>query len=206
MHLLTRKTTKSTLTTSNSPKTPSKASSKMSEKQKQTIQIDKMDKEFLDAIIKAGAEKINACIQCGTCTSSCPSGRRTAFRTRQLMRKAILGQRDEILSDKDLWLCTTCYTCLERCPRGVDPTDVILAMRRMAVQAGNMLDQHKRVAGLVIKYGHAVPIDEATRKLRASMGLGENPPTVHSHPDALKEVQEIIKKKGFDKLVCYEWK
>ncbi|MEM2102010.1 MAG: CoB--CoM heterodisulfide reductase subunit C [Candidatus Bathyarchaeia archaeon] len=178
----------------------------MNEKPKPPVQIDKMDKEFLDTIIKAGAEKINVCIQCGTCTSSCPSGRRTALKTRQLMRKGLLGLKDEILNDKDLWLCTTCYTCLERCPRGVDPTDVILTMRRMAVQAGNMLDPHKRVAGLVIKFGHAVPIDEATRKLRTTMNLGENPPTVHAYPEALKEVQEIIRKKGFDKLVCYEWK
>lgn len=117
-----------------------------------------------------------------------------------------MGFRDEVLSDKDLWLCTTCYTCLERCPRGVDPTDVVLAIRNMAVKAGYMLDRHKMVAGLVLKHGHAVPIDEANRKLRASLGLGEVPPTTHMFKDSLVEVQEIIKKTGFDKLIGFEWK
>jgi len=174
--------------------------------QKTVVRLDELDIGFAEAVAKAGGEKINLCIQCGTCTASCPSGRRTAFRTRQIMRRALLGFRDEVLSDKDLWLCTTCYTCLERCPRGVDPTDIILAIRNMAVKAGHMLDRHKMVAGLVLKHGHAVPIDEANRKLRASLGLGEVPPTTHMFKDGLVEVQEIIKKTGFDKLIGFEWK
>jgi len=117
-----------------------------------------------------------------------------------------MGFRDAVLSDKDLWLCTTCYTCLERCPRGVDPTDVIIALRNMAVEAGHMLDQHKTVAGLFVKYGHAVPTNEANQKLRASLGLSETPPTTHMFKDALHEIQEIVKKTKFDKLIGLEGK
>ena len=179
---------------------------KMAEPKKTIIRLDELETQFAEAVKKAGGEKINLCIQCGTCTASCPMGRRTAFRTRQLIRRALLGFRDEVLSDKDLWLCTTCYTCLERCPRGVDPTDVILAIRTMAVKSGHMLDNHKRVASFVIGQGHAIPIDDANRKLRVSLGLKELPPTTHAHKDALAEVQQIAKKMGFDKLVGYEWK
>jgi heterodisulfide reductase subunit C len=179
---------------------------KTTEPKKNVICLDELDTQFAEAVAKAGGEKINLCIQCGTCTASCPMGRRTAFRTRQLIRRALLGFRDEVLSDKDLWLCTTCYTCLERCPRGVDPTDVILAIRTMAVKSGHMLDAHKRVAGFVLGQGHAIPIDETNKKTRVSLGLKELPPTTHSHKDALAEVQQITKKMGFDKLVCYEWK
>jgi heterodisulfide reductase subunit C len=178
----------------------------VAESQKKVLKLDESDMGFSEAVAKAGGEKINSCIQCGTCTASCPSGRRTAFRTRQLIRRALLGLRESVLSDKDLWLCTTCYTCLERCPRGVDPTDVILAMRTMAVQSGHMLDRHKTVASLVLKSGHAVPIDENNRKTRISLGLPEVPPTTHKFNDALAEVQAVVKKTGFDKLVCYEWK
>jgi heterodisulfide reductase subunit C len=76
----------------------------------------------------------------------------------------------------------------------------------MAVKSGHMLDRHKAVAGFVLGQGHAIPIDEANRKLRLSLGLKELPPTTHAHKDALAEVQQIAKKTGFDKLVCYEWK
>jgi len=178
----------------------------VTEPQKKVIRLETLDPSFSEAVSKAGGEKINLCIQCGTCTASCPSGRRTAFRTRQLIRRAVLGLKESVLSDKDLWLCTTCYTCLERCPRGVDPTDVILAMRTMAVQSGHMLDRHKLVASLVMKSGHAVPIDDANRKTRTSLGLSELPPTTHTHGDALAEVQTVVKKTAFDKLVGYEWK
>jgi len=178
----------------------------MAETQKNVIRLDELDLGFAEAVAKAGGEKINLCIQCGTCTASCPSGRRTAFRTRQLIRRALLGFRDSVLSDKDLWLCTTCYTCLERCPRGVDPTDVILAIRTMAVEAGHMLDRHKMVASLALTHGHAVPIDDGNRKLRVSLGLSEVPPTTHMFKEALAEVQEIAKKTGFDKLVGHQWK
>lgn len=178
----------------------------MAEPQKKPIRLNELDTGFAEAVAKAGGEKINQCIQCGTCTASCPSGRRTAFRTRQLIRRAVLGLKEPVLSDKDLWLCTTCYTCLERCPRGVDPTDVILALRTMAVQSGHMLDRHKQVASLAMKSGHAVPIDDANRKTRVALGLPEVPPTTHKSADALKEVQQVMKKTGFDKLVGYEWK
>lgn len=177
----------------------------MAKPKKDIIRLDELDRDFAKAVAKAGGEKINLCIQCGTCTASCPSGRRTAFRTRQLIRRAMLGFRDEVLSDKDLWLCTTCFTCLERCPRGVDPTDVIIALRNMAVEAGYMLGQHKYVSSLFVKYGHAVPINEENRKLRASLGLSEIPPTTHKHKKALDEVQDIVKKTGFDRLIGFEW-
>jgi len=173
--------------------------------QKNLVQLDELDMKFVEAVAKAGGEKINFCIQCGTCSASCPSGHRTAFRTRLLIRRALLGLRDKVLSEKDLWLCTTCYTCLERCPRGVDPTDVILALRNMAVEAGYMLDKHKYVSSLFVKYGHVVPINEENRKLRASLGLSEVPPTTHKFKEALHEVQGIVKKTGFDKLIGFRW-
>ncbi len=176
------------------------------ELQKKIVKLDELDMDFSDAVERAGGDKIYRCIQCGTCTASCPSGRRTAFRTRQLIRRALLGFRENVLSDKDLWLCTTCFTCLERCPREVDPTDVILAMRNLAIQSGHMLDRHRLVAGLLLRSGHAVPIDKASMKLRLSLGLTEVPPTTHMFSDALTEVQIIMKKTNFDKLVRHEWK
>jgi heterodisulfide reductase subunit C len=76
----------------------------------------------------------------------------------------------------------------------------------MAVKAGYMLDRHKLVSSFVLKSGHAVPINDSNRKLRADLGLSEVPPTTHMFKEALSEVQEIVKKTGFDKLVGFEWK
>ena len=83
------------------------------------ISNEDIDPDFVDKIVEAGASRIRTCIQCGTCSAVCPSGQRTAFRTRETIRKALLGLKNEVLASSDLWLCTTCYACLERCPRQI---------------------------------------------------------------------------------------
>lgn len=160
-----------------------------------------MDEGFIKQILATGGESIKKCFQCGTCTGSCPSGRVTAFRTRKLIRKALLGLRKEVLTSDDLWLCTTCYTCYERCPRGVNAPAVILAIRNIAVREGIMADAHRRTAVNVIKGGHVFPLDEERKVLRKSLNLPEAPPTTLKFPKALHEVQTIIKTTGFDNLV-----
>ncbi len=168
---------------------------------RETIGNESIDAKFVDRIVEAGADRIRTCIQCGTCSSVCPSGRRTAFRTRELMRKALLGLKDEVLSSPDLWLCATCLTCLERCPRQIKVTDAIIIMRNMAVDEGYMLPQHRKTSQKLLETGHAVPIDQANRDMRKELGLQEIPPTVHSHEKALNDVKEIMNRTGFKKLI-----
>jgi heterodisulfide reductase subunit C len=168
---------------------------------RETIYDEAIDPDFIDAIVDAGADRIRTCIQCGTCSSVCPSGRRTAFRTRELMRKALLGLREEVLSSPDLWLCATCFTCLERCPRQIKVTDAIIIMRNMAVAEGFMLPQHRKSSQKLLETGHAVPIDDANRAIRKDLGLKEIPPTVHSSEEALEDVKKIMERTGFKKLI-----
>lgn len=168
---------------------------------RETIHSDAIDPEFVDKIVEAGADRIRTCIQCGTCSSVCPSGRRTAFRTRELIRKALLGLKDEVLSSPDLWLCATCLTCLERCPRQIKVTDAIIIMRNMAADEGFMLPQHKKASKKLLETGHAVPLDAANQEMRKELGLQEVPPTVHSHKDALNDVKTIMERTGFKKLI-----
>lgn len=158
--------------------------------------------EFTKEAIKEGAKTVTLCFQCGTCTGSCPSGRHTAFRTRKLLRKVQLGFKDEVLPSDDLWLCTTCYTCYERCPRGVEIVDIIMALRNMAVRSGYMAQAHKNTVGMLIKTGHTVPIDDKFKNLRKSMGLPELPPTTLSDNKALEEVQKIVTLCGLDKIIA----
>jgi heterodisulfide reductase subunit C len=165
------------------------------------IDNEDIDTEFVDNIVRAGADRIRTCIQCGTCTSVCPSGRQTAFRTRELMRKALLGLKDEVLSSPDLWFCTTCYACLERCPRQIKVTDAIIIMRNMAVKHGFMLPEHKKASQKLLSTGHAVPIDDANQEIRKDLELEELPPTTHSNKKALEQVQAILKQTGFKDLI-----
>jgi len=117
--------------------------------------------------VDAGLEEIRACINCGTCTGSCPSGRRTAYRTRSAIRRALTGD-DSVLKDIDIWLCSTCYYCYERCPRNIPVTDMIIKLRNIAVEEGYILDAHFSLAtNIFLKTGHGVPANgEENKKWR----------------------------------------
>jgi len=125
--------------------------------------IDELDMKFTEAIVKAGGEKINLCIQCGTCSASCPIGTRTALRTRQVIRRAQLGFRDEALSNKGLWLCTTCSTCTQRCPRDVNPMEVLVSMRSLLVEGGQVPSTIRDALEGVFKYGNPWGISRSKR-------------------------------------------
>jgi heterodisulfide reductase subunit C len=167
--------------------------------------IDEIDTEFVDMIKKIGGPNIQSCYQCGTCSGSCPAGTRTNYLVRGIIRKALLGLKEDVISSPELWYCTTCYTCTDRCPQDVKPTDVIKAIRNIAVAEGHMLESHQKVAAKVIEAGHAVPLDkESWQKLREKVGLEPVPPNASGNPWAVEEIRKLTSKSGFDKLVAYE--
>jgi heterodisulfide reductase subunit C len=174
-------------------------------REKDTITRADIDENFKQEIMDAGAESVAVCFQCGTCSGACPSGRRTPYKIRQVVRKAVMGLKEEVISDDTIWMCTTCYECQERCPRGIKIVDVVKAIRNQAAHAGYMAPAHKATGSFVIKTGHGVPINDATKALRKSVGLDELPPTTHEFPEALEEVQKITKLTGFDSLIGYNW-
>ena len=135
----------------------------------------KENSRIAQKFVDAGLEKIRACINCGTCTGSCPSGRRTAYRTRSAIRKALTGD-ESVLQDIDIWLCSTCYYCYERCPRDIPVTDMIIKLRNIAVEEGYILDNHFNLADKIFyETGHGVPANgegnKKWRDLRESYGL-----------------------------------
>jgi heterodisulfide reductase subunit C len=181
------------------------------ERDKMTLLTDKellndanRDPDFTAEFIDAGIETVKHCFQCGTCSGSCPSGRRTPYKVRQIVRKCLLGLKEEVITDDALWMCTTCYTCQERCLRSVKIVEIIKKARNIAAHAGYMAKPHKMTGVFVINTGHAVPINDTVKALRVKIGLPEVPPTTHANPDALEEVQKLCKITAFDELIGYD--
>ncbi len=129
----------------------------------------KMTPPSISEAWKGAGIDILACMQCGTCSGSCPSGRYTEMVTRKIVRNARVGT--DVLHDPDLWLCTTCYTCQERCPREIKIADAILAIRAIAVHEGIMLPAHRKVSQLVLGCGHAVPVNDMVKEKRGCDGV-----------------------------------
>lgn len=79
-------------------------------------------------------EMIRPCIQCGTCTASCPNAFAMDPTPRQLWRLVLLGQKDEIFHSKTFSLCSDCYICTLRCPRGLPLTEAMDALKQIAAE------------------------------------------------------------------------
>jgi heterodisulfide reductase subunit C len=158
--------------------------------------------KFEEELAASGGSSATKCYQCGTCTLKCPSAAYSnSLRTVYLMRASLLGLKDEALNDYDLWQCTTCYTCVEWCPRNVQVVDVITALRNMVVANGKMNENHKKVAQSLIKNGHTVDNNDKIKALRKELGLPENPQTVMADASAKADFDKILELTKFKELV-----
>ncbi len=92
---------------------------------------------FVDEISALpGGEGIRLCIQCGTCTASCPNADKMDHTPAQLIAMARAGLREEVLSSNAMWYCLSCYLCTVRCPRGIKQTDLMHIFEGLAVREG----------------------------------------------------------------------
>jgi heterodisulfide reductase subunit C2 len=113
-------------------------------------------------------EQINACMQCGTCTGSCANSNAMDYTPRQLWRMVQLELTDEIFNSKTFWLCSTCYYCTLRCPRGLKLTEAMSALKRLAVAEGKLKDKksirfYTTFLDNVRRYGRVREMDMMTR-------------------------------------------
>lgn len=95
------------------------------------------DSAFRDLILNSpGGEKLPTCMQCGICAGSCPVSHEMDYTPRQLVRMIQLGLKQEVLNSNTLWLCTTCFSCSVRCPRGIRPTELMETLKPIAIAEG----------------------------------------------------------------------
>ena len=141
------------------------------------INVSELDEGFKYELAKMpGGEKITRCFQCGTCTAGCPVREvNESYNPRKIIRMALLGMRDEVVKEDFVWLCSTCYTCTERCPQDVRITDLMFAIKNYAVEHGYIHPSFKIQAELIRDQGRLYAIEEFENKRRAKQGLPELP-------------------------------
>jgi heterodisulfide reductase subunit C len=79
---------------------------------------------------------LSACFQCQKCTSGCPVATGADVKPHEVIRLAQLGAREELLSSRFIWECTSCGTCEARCPHGIDLPAAIDGLRRLSREGG----------------------------------------------------------------------
>lgn len=89
------------------------------------------DKKFVDAVKEISGENFHKCMQCGTCSGTCPMTDEMNMTTRQFMLLTHLGLREKVMSADTAWYCAACQSCAVRCPRGIDIPRVVEAVRQV---------------------------------------------------------------------------
>jgi len=88
-----------------------------------------------------GGANVLECYQCGTCSGSCPVLEEMTHGPRRILYMIQNGMEEEVLSSPDIWRCVSCYSCMNRCPRDIEITDLMADLRRLAVQKGYVEDK-----------------------------------------------------------------
>ena len=161
--------------------------------------ITKLDPKFKDEVSKVpGGQNIKRCFQCGTCNVGCPVREiEEKYNPRKIIRMAVLGMRERVLSSDFIWLCSACYTCQERCPQDVRIADVMNALKNLAVKEGYIHSSFAKRAELIGTQGRLFPITKFDNTKRKELGLPQIPPVN-------KEVQELFKLTRLKKLPSAE--
>ncbi|MFB3763793.1 MAG: 4Fe-4S dicluster domain-containing protein [Methanotrichaceae archaeon] len=94
------------------------------------------DEKFKREVIRLAGPEVLTCIQCGTCSASCPTAHLMKPSIRRLMKLILEGKEDEALRSNSIWLCTSCQLCTVRCPRGIRPKAVVGALKEIAEKEG----------------------------------------------------------------------
>ena len=96
-----------------------------------------LDLGFADEIASIpGGEKLFSCIQCGTCSATCPLSPYMDYTPRRIVAMIRAGFKAEVLTSYTTWLCASCYSCTVECPKGIAVTDVMYAVKRVAIRTG----------------------------------------------------------------------
>jgi heterodisulfide reductase subunit C len=83
-----------------------------------------------------GGDRLDGCIQCGTCSGSCPLAEEMDIGPRGLFALIRSGDLKSALSSTTLWLCVSCQSCASRCPQQIPVTDLIYSLKQLALEHG----------------------------------------------------------------------
>ncbi len=103
-----------------------------------TAVVAKYQNNFLQEV-EANVEEgdwVKMCMQCGVCAGSCPLGDAWDHSPQEIFMMIRAGKREEVLTSDSMWMCTSCYNCIVRCPRELPITHIMHGLANYAHRLG----------------------------------------------------------------------
>jgi len=160
---------------------------------------DDCDDHFAEEILRIGGVDVHVCYQCGNCTGVCPVSMKEENKIRNLIKMCQMGLKKKVLATP--WFCATCHRCYEHCPAGMNPAEIVIALRHMIVRELGPPPFVVAVSQNVADTAQSVPLSEGMRRTREKLGLPGDPFDRIRRDRVVKEVKTIMKLTNYDKLI-----
>ena len=92
---------------------------------------------MIETIKRISGVNPRKCMKCGKCTASCPAFDQMQFHPHQFVDMVENGRIDELMQSEGIYTCLSCFACVERCPRNVEPAKLIEAVRLAVIRQQN---------------------------------------------------------------------
>lgn len=89
---------------------------------------------MMEAIGRISGVNPRKCMRCGKCTASCPAYDEMEYHPHQFVSMVENGRIDELIASRGIYTCLSCFVCVERCPRSVEPAKLIEAVRLVVIR------------------------------------------------------------------------
>ncbi|MBO5048553.1 MAG: 4Fe-4S dicluster domain-containing protein [Clostridia bacterium] len=87
-----------------------------------------------EQILRSSGVNVLKCMRCGKCSGTCPSYEEMEYHPHQFVYMVEKGEIDKLINSPSIYKCLTCFACVERCPRGVEPAKIVEAVRLIATR------------------------------------------------------------------------
>ena len=91
-------------------------------------------KKMQEEIVRISEVNPSKCMRCGKCSATCPAYDEMEYHPHQFVAMVENGDLEPLLQSKSLYQCLSCFACVERCPRGVEPAKLVEAVRLLAIR------------------------------------------------------------------------
>ena len=87
-----------------------------------------------EQILRSFGVDVRKCMRCGKCTATCPAFDEMEYHPHQFVYMVEKGEVERLMESKSIYRCLSCFACLERCPRSVEPARLIEAVRLAVIR------------------------------------------------------------------------
>jgi heterodisulfide reductase subunit C len=99
------------------------------------LTADVFENELLERVETLSGQQLSSCYQCGRCSAGCPVIEEMDIVPSEAIRLLQLGQIEDVLGSRTIWVCASCLQCASRCPRGVEFSNICDALRAIVLRS-----------------------------------------------------------------------